>query len=99
MRRTTITIVSVDHGGSGSTSFDTVLYPETSVCEGYPLKAYEEILGFCDRMPPYHPRKTYGHKKYKATQTDRAAGRIRSKLLQFEALLGARSGGQGTKRR
>jgi site-specific DNA-methyltransferase (adenine-specific) len=30
----------------------------------YPLKSHENILVFCDRMPPYHPQKSMGHKPY-----------------------------------
>jgi DNA modification methylase len=30
----------------------------------YPLKSHENILVFCDRMPPYHPQMTTGAKPY-----------------------------------
>ena len=31
----------------------------------YPLKSHENILVFSDRLPPYHPQKSFGHKPYK----------------------------------
>lgn len=30
----------------------------------YPLKSHENILVFCDRLPPYNPQKSQGHKPY-----------------------------------
>lgn len=30
----------------------------------YPLKSHKNILVFCDRMPPYYPQKSSGHKPY-----------------------------------
>ena len=30
----------------------------------YPLKNHENILVFCDRLPPYYPQKSTGHKPY-----------------------------------
>nr|WP_244502180.1 site-specific DNA-methyltransferase [Terriglobus roseus] len=30
----------------------------------YPLKNHENILVFCDRMPPYNPQKSFGHGTY-----------------------------------
>ena len=30
----------------------------------YPLKIHENILVFCDKMPPYHPQKSFGHKPF-----------------------------------
>ena len=30
----------------------------------YPLKSHENILVFCDRLPPYYPQKSTGHKPY-----------------------------------
>lgn len=30
----------------------------------YPLKSHENILVFCDRMPGYHPQRSYGYRTY-----------------------------------
>jgi site-specific DNA-methyltransferase (adenine-specific) len=32
----------------------------------YPMKKHENILVFCDRVPPYFPQKSFGHSTYKA---------------------------------
>lgn len=34
----------------------------------YPLKSHENILVFCDRMPPYNPQKSFGHHTYSTTR-------------------------------
>ena len=33
-------------------------------CSRYPLKSHENILVFCDQVPPYHPQMTTGHTPY-----------------------------------